>query len=84
MERIFFYNSLKGMQVSTTAISNNPGQMLCPHCGTHTMRRDHRIGALERVVYPWFHFYPWECLICRTRRLLKSRGVQVRKSSTDA
>ena len=72
------------MQVSTTAISNNPGQMLCPHCGTHTMRRDHRIGALERIVYPLFHFYPWECLICRTRRLLKSRGVQVRKSSTDA
>jgi hypothetical protein len=47
------------------------------------MQRDHRIGILERIVFPWFHLYPWECAFCRTRKLFTSRGVRRSKTSPD-
>lgn len=62
--------------VSTTSSSSQQGRLLCPKCRLDTMQRDHRNGFLERVVFPWFHLYPWECPHCRTRKLLKSRGIR--------
>ncbi len=56
-------------------------RMLCPKCGKHSMQRDHRIGFLERVVFPWFNRYPWECVNCRTRKLFKLRGKRRRKTT---
>ncbi len=44
------------------------------------MRRDRRSGFLEKVVFPWFKLYPWECLNCRARKLLRVRTKPKRKT----
>src|SRR5258708_6082471 len=73
-------NQRKG-GVEAQGDSIKQSRMLCPNCGKHSMQRDHRVGFLERVVFPWFNRYPWECVNCRTRRLLKVRGTHRRKIS---
>lgn len=45
----------------------------CPTCGTNYMRRLHRKGLLQKYLYSFFGFYPWECPICRVPVLLRKR-----------
>src|SRR5579863_371262 len=48
----------------------------CAHCGER-MRRLGRKGFLQSKLFPVFGFYPWECLACRSKRLMRSRGTRV-------
>ncbi len=48
---------------------------VCGRCGEH-MRRLGRKGFLQTTVFPVFGFYPWECLACRSKKLVRSRGTR--------
>lgn len=56
--------------------SKENGRMACPKCGKNAFRRDNRKGFLEEIVFPWFHYYPWECSQCRKRKLFRVRGYR--------
>jgi hypothetical protein len=43
------------------------------------MRRVTRIGFLQRVIFPWFGYYPWECGTCRKVKLFRTRGIKRRR-----
>lgn len=47
---------------------------LCPNCGNEQMRRLARRGFLQNKVYPLLGLYPWECLACRTSKMIRKRG----------
>ena len=57
--------------IATSAIEDR--KLACPKCGD-TMRRLARKGLLQKGVLPLFGYYPWECLGCRTKRLVRARG----------
>jgi hypothetical protein len=38
------------------------------------MRRLARSGVLQKYVFSFFGYYPWECFACRQTRLLRVRG----------
>jgi DNA-directed RNA polymerase subunit RPC12/RpoP len=44
----------------------------CIRCG-NDMRRLARQGFLERNIYSYFGYYPWECPMCRERVFFKSK-----------
>ena len=60
--------------MSANGESSEHGRVACPKCANRAMRRDNRKGFLEKVVFPWFHLYPWECAQCQNRTLFKMRG----------
>ena len=45
------------------------------------MRRLGRAGFLQAKVFPLFGYYPWECSICRRKRLLRLRGKRRRRKA---
>ncbi len=47
---------------------------ICGQCGSTGLRRVNRHGYLQRVIWPIFGFYPWECVMCRGRRYLRDEG----------
>lgn len=51
----------------------------CVRCG-NDMRRLGRQGFLERKIYSYFGYYPWECPICRERVFLKRKHEQNRRT----
>ncbi len=48
---------------------------VCVRCGER-MRRLGRKGFLQTTLLPAFGFYPWECLACRNKKLMRSRGTK--------
>jgi hypothetical protein len=54
---------------------------MCPACERATMRRIGRVGFFQRVVMPWFGFYPWECSNCRSLKFLRVRGIKRKRRS---
>jgi hypothetical protein len=42
------------------------------------MRRLGRQGFLERNIYSYFGYYPWECPICRERVFFKRKHAHKR------
>jgi hypothetical protein len=46
----------------------------CTDCALGEMRRLNRIGFWERRVLSSFGYYPWECVLCRKKRYLKTAG----------
>jgi hypothetical protein len=58
--------------------------MHCVTCGNE-MRRLMRESFLQRKVYPFFGYYPWECPLCREPILYKQRSLhKVRSKPRDA
>jgi len=57
---------------SSEALEKCP-KLICPTCGDAIMRRLQRKIFLERVIYPLFGYFPWECPVCRKSRLLRTR-----------
>ncbi len=47
----------------------------CSHCGNPHLRRVPRKGFLQDKVFPLFGYYPWECPLCRQKRLLRRRSL---------
>ncbi|WP_124847138.1 hypothetical protein [Acidipila sp. EB88] len=57
----------------------------CPHCEKAELRRHGRFGFMERVVFTYFGYYPWECGLCRRIFRLRQRfGVSARSASLPA
>ncbi len=47
----------------------------CERCENIELRRQGRIGLLERAVLPRFGFFPWECGLCRAVTYHKQRSA---------
>ena len=56
----------------------------CPQCDGVELRRQGRIGFLQRAVYPRFGLFPWECGLCRKVYMLKQRTTDYRQHSLEA
>ena len=55
----------------------------CPDCERVALRRQGRIGFLQRVVYPRFGLFPWECGLCRKIFMLSQRSTGYRQHATE-
>lgn len=49
------------------------GKPCCGSCEKIELRRQARVGFLERVVLARFGYYPWECGLCRKITFLPQR-----------
>lgn len=54
----------------------------CPDCERVALRRQGRVGFLQRVVYPRFGLFPWECGLCRKIFMLSQRSTDYRQHAT--
>ncbi|MGD0345181.1 MAG: hypothetical protein ABSA85_00410 [Terracidiphilus sp.] len=48
-------------------------QIQCRMCGSAEMRRAFRHGFLQLSFYPLFGYFPWRCMTCGTRVMLRKR-----------
>ncbi len=55
--------------------------MYCVTCGCE-MRRLMRESFMQRKVYPFFGYYPWECPLCRELVMYKVRHLRKKKSKS--
>ncbi len=53
----------------------------CSRCSPGLFRRINRVTLMERTLFTWLGFYPWECVSCRRRRFFRDSG---RKASATA
>jgi predicted RNA-binding Zn-ribbon protein involved in translation (DUF1610 family) len=51
----------------------------CPACGGDRMYRLERKGILQKKMFPFFGFYPWQCKECGAEALLRKRKRRRRK-----
>lgn len=66
-------------QASVSHFASDLSEIACPACGSRRLRRLPRSGFLQKRVYSFFGYYPWECPICRQVRMFRERGKRVRK-----
>ena len=57
--------------------------MYCVTCGCE-MRRLMRESFMQRKVYPFFGYYPWECPLCRELVMFKVRHLRKKRSKSPA
>jgi hypothetical protein len=50
----------------------------CPQCEVIELRRQGRTGFLQKVIWSYFGYYPWECGLCRQVYMLKQRTIEYR------
>lgn len=43
---------------------NANGKRLCTRCGSDRFERVLREGIVQMHIMPFFHQYPWRCVIC--------------------
>jgi hypothetical protein len=55
------------------SIQSEDPKYICLKCGER-LRRLARRGFLENGIFPFFGYFPWECLSCRNKRMLRARG----------
>ena len=55
----------------------------CPQCDGIELRRQGRIGFLQRAVFPRMGLFPWECGLCRKVFFLKQRSTAYRQHITE-
>ncbi len=51
-----------------------PVTRLCARCVPGTYRRINRVTLLERTLFTWLGYYPWECVSCRRKRIFRDQG----------
>jgi hypothetical protein len=56
---------------------------LCPKCHRSGMRRIERKGVLQKKVFSFFGYFPWECPLCRVVKLFKNRGGRRSRRTPD-
>ncbi len=56
----------------------------CPQCEGIELRRQGRVGLMQRVVLPRLGLFPWECGLCRKIYFLRQRSTGYRQHSTAA
>lgn len=49
-------------------------EKVCFWCGSTRFRRVNRAGFLQRSVLSWLGWYPWECVMCRRKTLVRKSG----------
>lgn len=67
--------------MTTSATANGTSEFACPDCGSQHLRRLPRQGFMQKKVYSFFGYYPWECPICRQTKFFKKRGKRTRRES---
>ncbi len=55
----------------------------CPDCERVALRRQGRVGFLQRIVYPRLGLFPWECGLCRKIFMLGQRSTGYRQHATE-
>ncbi len=58
-------------------------KVLCDYCGNQ-LRRLAREGFMQKKVYSWFGYYPWECPLCREPILVRQQHRLKKRSEVDA
>jgi predicted RNA-binding Zn-ribbon protein involved in translation (DUF1610 family) len=51
----------------------------CPACGGDRMYRLERKGIIQKSIYPFFGFFPWQCKECGNEVMLRKRNRRKRK-----
>jgi hypothetical protein len=69
-------------KVSTSG-QDNGGTLVCPACGTQTLRRTARDGFMQRIIYSSFGYFPWKCSKCKIVELIKNRGKRRRRRRSE-
>jgi hypothetical protein len=46
----------------------------CSRCSPGLFRRINRVTLMERTLFTWLGFFPWECVSCRRRRFFRDSG----------
>ena len=59
------------------------GIQTCPSCGGDYLRRVPRLGFKQKVLLPFFVFYPWECGQCKEPLLLRKRRKRKQSPEPD-
>ena len=49
-------------------------KVFCDYCGNQ-LRRLVRKGFMQKNIYSWFGYYPWECPLCREPMLVKQQHL---------
>ena len=49
-------------------------RVLCPKCRDNHPRRIEREGFMQKHIYPWLGYYPWNCRHCNNYFLLRKRN----------
>lgn len=52
------------MSLFTRARYDKNGKRICARCGSDRFERVLREGFLQTHIMPFFHQYPWRCVIC--------------------
>ena len=47
----------------------------CPNCRAQQTRRVKQQGFFQKMILRRVGYYPWECRFCKSRFLLKDRGL---------
>src|ERR1700742_913059 len=69
--------------MSSLSLQVEDPHCVCPRCGSR-LRRLARRGLLQSQIYPLFGYYPWECLTCRGKRIVRNRGRRAFQSMWDS
>ncbi len=64
-------DALAGKLVEMTAVKH---RVHCQKCGSDRVYRVEREGFMQEKIYPLFGYYPWRCMKCRDRVMLRKRN----------
>ena len=54
-------------------------EKVCNRCKGTSFRRVNREGFLQREIYAYFGYYPWECVMCRRKAYFRDEGRRARR-----
>jgi DNA-directed RNA polymerase subunit RPC12/RpoP len=62
---------------SMIGASSAKERVFCQECGSDRVVRVHRKGYMQEKIYPMFGYYPWRCMRCGWRVMLRKRHRSV-------
>jgi hypothetical protein len=65
------------------AMSSTKERVHCQKCGSDRVYRVVRKGYFQEKIYPFFGYYPWECMKCRVLVMLRKRNRKVRQDQVN-
>lgn len=54
-------------------MSSTRERVYCQKCGSDKVHRVFRKGYLQEKIYPLFGYFPWRCMKCGERVMLRKR-----------
>ena len=61
---------------------NQVARRYCSRCSPGLFRRINRVTLMERTLFTWLGFFPWECVSCRRRRFFRDSGKKSNAPAT--